>query len=215
MRSLTEEDKERIQRLVSDLPRVWRDPRTSARDRKRMLRLLIEDITLARDTMIRIRIRWKGGATTSLNRPLPQNAADLYRTPGLIVEQVRALATQGTDRWIAEKLNARGQRSGTGKPFTPRSIKAIRATYGIESFHAHLRKSGWLSEAEMAKQLGVHPTTAHRFAREGMLRALRANDKGELLFEPITGPAPKTHPGKRFKDRPRPYQSIMNISNGV
>lgn len=215
MRSLMEEDKERIQTLVSDLPRVWRDSRTSARDRKRMLRLLIEDITLARDTMIRIRIRWKGGATTSLNRPLPQNAADLYRTPASIVEQVRALATQETDCRIAEKLNARGQRSGKGKPFSPRSVKAIRATYGIESFYAHLRKSGWLSEAEMAKQLGVHPTTAHRFAHEGMLRALRANDKGELLFDPITGPAPKTHPGKRFKDRPRPYQSIMDISNGV
>ena len=165
--------------------------------------------------MIRIRIRWKGGATTSLNRPLPQNAAALFRTPTSIVEQIRALATQETDCRIAEKLNARELRSGKEEPFTPRIVKAIRATYGIESFHTHLRRSGWLSEAEMAKQLGVHPSTAHRFAHEGMLRALRVNDKGELLFEPITGPAPKTHPGKRFKDRPRPYQSIMDMANGV
>jgi DNA invertase Pin-like site-specific DNA recombinase len=215
IRSLTAEDKERIQTLASDLPRVWRDPRTSARDRKRMLRLLIEDVTLARDTMIRIRIRWKGGATTSLDRPLPQHAGDLFRTPAAIVEQVRALATQETDLRIAEKLNARELRSGRGKPLTRQKVWLIRTTYGIESFGEHLRKVGWLREIEMAKQLGVHPTTARRFAREGILRALRANDRGELLFEPITGPSPKTHPGKRFKDRPRPYRSMTDMANGV
>jgi len=212
---LMAEDKERIQALVSDLPRVWKDPRTSARDRKRMLRLLIEDVTLVRDKMIQIQIQWKGGATTSLQRPLPRHAADLFRTPASIVEHVRALAVQETDLRIAQKLNARDLRSGRGKPFTPSSVKAIRSTYGIESFREHLRKAGWLSEMEMAKQLAVHPQTARRFAREGIVRALRANDKGELLFEPITGPAPKAQPGKRFKDRPRPYQSIPNMPNGV
>jgi len=214
-RDLTADDKERIQALASDLPRVWKDPRTSARDRKRMLRLLIEDVTLVRDKMIQIQIRWKGGATTFLERPLPKHAADLFRTPATIVEQVRTLAAQETDRQIVQKLNARELRSGRGKPFTPRSVKAIRASYGIESFHEHLRKAGWLSEAEMAKQLAVHPTTARRFAHEGILRALRANDKGELLFEPIAGPAPKVQPGKRFKDRPRLFQSIPNMTNGV
>jgi DNA invertase Pin-like site-specific DNA recombinase len=215
VRSVTAEDKERIQTLASDLPRVWTDPRTSARDRKRMLRLLIEDVTLARDTMIRIWIRWKGGATTSLDRPLPPNAADLYRTPASIVEQVRALATQETDFRIAEKLNARELRSGRGKLFTRQKVWLVRTTYGIESFGERLRKAGWLRETEMAKRLGVHPKTARRFAREGMLRALRANDKGELLFEPITGLAPKAQRGKRFKDRPRPYQSIPYMPNGV
>jgi len=214
-RDLTADDKERIQALASDLPRVWKDPRTSARDRKRLLRLLIEDVTLVRDKMIQIKIRWKGGATTSLERPLPKNAADLFRTPPAIVEQIRTLATQETDRQIAQKLNAQDLRSGRGKAFTPRSVKAIRSTYGIESFHAHLRKAGWLSEVEMAKQLAVHPTTAHRFAREGILRALRANDKGELLFAPIAGPVPKAQPGKRLKNRPRHYQSIPNMTNGV
>jgi len=213
--ALTADDKERIQALASDSPRVWNDPRTSARDRKRMLRLLIEDVTLVRDTMIQIQIRWKGGATTSLKRPLPQSAPDLFRTPAAIVEQVRTLATQETDRQIAQKLNARDLRSGRGKAFTPSRVKAIRSTYGIESFHAHLRKAGWLTEAEMAEQLAVHPTTAHRFAHEGILHALRANDKGELLYKPIAGPLPKTQPGKRFKDRPRHYQSIPNMRNGV
>ena len=58
---LSGHDRERIQALVADLPRVWHDPRTPARERKRMLRLLIEDVTLLRERTIQLHIRWKGG----------------------------------------------------------------------------------------------------------------------------------------------------------
>ena len=83
--------RERIHALVSDLPRVWNDPCTPARERKRILRLLIEDVTLVRDRQIHLHIRWKGGATTSLDHPLPLSAPDLRRTSATVVEMVRAL----------------------------------------------------------------------------------------------------------------------------
>jgi acetyl-CoA C-acetyltransferase/acetyl-CoA acyltransferase len=35
--------------LATDFPRLWRDPRTQMKDKKRMLRLLIEDVTLTKD----------------------------------------------------------------------------------------------------------------------------------------------------------------------
>jgi hypothetical protein len=64
---LSTDTQERIGALASDFPRVWKDSRTSALDRKRMLRLLIDDVTLARnEELIHVHIRWKGGATTSL-----------------------------------------------------------------------------------------------------------------------------------------------------
>src|SRR5215472_15542028 len=77
-------DRERIQSLVADLPRVWPNPRTPARERKRILRLLIEDVTLLRDHAVQLHMRWKGGATTSLERPIPRGAPDLRRTPAAI-----------------------------------------------------------------------------------------------------------------------------------
>ena len=98
--------------LVSDLPRVWHNPRTPARDRKRMLRLLVEDVTLLRDDVIRLSIRWRGGATRQLECPLPLSAPDLRRTPAAVVEQVRALATEQTDAQVAETLNRRWLRTG-------------------------------------------------------------------------------------------------------
>lgn len=212
---LTEEDRDLIQALTSDLPRVWNDPPTSARDRKRMLRLLIEDVTLVKNHKIQIHIRWKAGATTSLERPLPLSAPDLVRTPAEIVELIRALATEKTDAQIARVLNARYLRTGRKHSFTRLIVRYIRSRYGISSYAQHLRNQGWLTVPEIAAQMKVHTSTAKRFAREGVVSAARANDSGLLLFEPITGPLPKIQPGKRFRDRRRYPQLASKMCNEV
>ena len=213
---LSAQARESILALASDLPHVWKDPRTPARDRKRIIRLLIQDATLTRGRdAIQVAIRWKGGATTSIERPLPKGAPDLFRTPPDIVEQVRALATVQTDAEIACTLNSRWLRSGKGNSFNPSSIKRIRAWYGIDSLLENMRKAGWLTKAEVAAQLGVHPQTAKRFAITGVLKGMRVNDKGEILFEPITGPLPKAHRGKRFKDRRRYPECVSKVRNEV
>jgi DNA invertase Pin-like site-specific DNA recombinase len=213
--ALTDEDRDRVHALASDLQRVWNDPRTPARDRKRMLRLLIEDVTLVKNHEIHIHIRWKAGATTSMERPLPLSAPDLVRTPADIVELVRVLATEQTDAQIARTLNARSLRTGRKHSFTRLIVRHIRNAYDIPSYVQHLRSNGWLTVPEVAAQMGVHSSTAKRFAVEGVLRAVRANDTGLLLFEPVVGPLPQARPGKRFRDRRRYPQLASNMSNEV
>ncbi len=213
--ALTEEDRDRIHALASDLPRVWNDPRTPARDRKRMLRLLIEDVTLVKNHKIQIHIRWKAGATTSLERPLPLSAPDLVRTPAEIVELIRALATEQTDAQIARTLNARWLRTGRKHSFTRLIVRHIRSKYGISSYVQHLRNQGWLTVPEMAVQMKVHSSTAKRFAREGVLRAVRADDSGLMLFEPTDGLLPRAQPGKRLRDRRRYPQLAFKTPNEV
>ena len=200
---LSAQDREQILALTSDLPRVWKDPRTPARDRKRMLRLLVEDVTLIREhQVIRIGIRWKGGATTTLERPVPPAAGDRFRTPADIVEQVRALATEQTDKEIARTLNGRWLRSGRDNKFTRLTIKGIRRAYRIESLYEYWRKKGWLTAKEAAAHLGIHYQTAKRYAIAGVLEARRVNDRDEILFA-STPASLKTQLGKRLKDRRR------------
>lgn len=206
---ITAEEKDRIYGLAVNLPKVWYDSRTPMREKKRLLRLLIQDVTLTRTHMILIQIRWKGGATTSLDQPLPKRADELYRTPQAVVELTRALATEKTDQQIAQALNNRSLRSGYNKSFTSKIVKRIRTDYHIESLVEHLRNTGWLTVPEIVQQLNIHHQTAKRFAKEGVLRAIRSDDRGLLLFEPITGPLPKIHPGKRFKDR-RQYPKLSS-----
>ena len=212
---VTAEMKERVAALVADLPRVWHDPRTPARDRKRMLRLLVEDVTLLRDDVIRLSIRWRGGATREVKCPLPLGAPDLRRTPAAVVEQVRALATEQTDAQIAETLNGRWLRTGTGLPFGRLRVRTLCEAYDIESYAEHLARDGWLTAPQMAEQLDVHPATAKRFAHEGVLRAVRADDRGTILFKQPTGPLPFAHPGKRLRDRQHHPKLASHVREGA
>jgi DNA invertase Pin-like site-specific DNA recombinase len=214
-RALSANDRARIHGLAGDLPRVWHDPRTAMRERKRILRLLMEDVTLLRDRAIQIAIRWKGGATTTVERAVPLDAPSLRRTPTAIVEMIRALATEQTDREIADTLNRRWLRSGTGQPFSRLVVRHIRNAYGIQGLTEHLRKAGWLTAAEIATLLRLHSSTAKCWAREGILHAVRADDKGFLLFEPPTGPLPSPQQGKRFRDRRRYPQCAPHVRKEV
>ena len=213
--AITPEMKERVAALVTDLPRVWHDPRTPARDRKRMLRLLIDDVTLLRDDVIRVSIRWRGGATREIQCPLPLGAPDLRRTPAAVVELVRALATEQTDAQIAETLNGRWLRTGTGLPFSRLRVRMLREAYNIQSYAEHLIGARWLTVPQMAELLDVHPDTAKRFAHEGVLRAVRADDKGTILFEAPTGPLPVAHPGKRLHDRRQHPKLASHVREGA
>ena len=195
--------RERIQSLVSDLPRVWNDACTPARERKRILRLLIEDVTLVRDQVIHLHLRWKGGATISLELPLPLGAPDLHRTSATVVELIRALAGTQTDSQIAATLNGRWLRTGTGRRFTGLAVWRIRHAYQIPSLAQHKREAGWRNAAEISARLRIHPCTLKRHAREGVLNAQRVNDKGEILFAPFDGQPPEPQQGKPLRDRRR------------
>jgi hypothetical protein len=72
--SLTDEHKARIRALASDFPRLWSDPNTPARERKRVARLLIEDVTIMKTDEIHLHVRFRGGKTTSLAVPIPLNS---------------------------------------------------------------------------------------------------------------------------------------------
>src|SRR5205823_14428301 len=83
-RVATPEQKAKVLALAQDLPRVWHAPTTQAKDRKRMLRLLLKDITVEKLSplqQLQVHIRWQGGASTSLSVPLPTKIADRVRYP--------------------------------------------------------------------------------------------------------------------------------------
>jgi hypothetical protein len=88
-------EKRQILQLASDFPRLWTASTTAARDRKRMLRLLIRDITVAKGPepkLLRLHIRWQGGTTETVELHLAPNRAEAVRYHDTFVTQIRALA---------------------------------------------------------------------------------------------------------------------------
>jgi hypothetical protein len=62
---------ERIASLIGDFPRLWQDPQTPDREKKRMVRLMLEDVTLLKREEVIVNVRFKGGAAKSFTLPLP------------------------------------------------------------------------------------------------------------------------------------------------
>ena len=186
-RSLDEEQRARILALATDFPRLWNDPRTPDRERKRMARLLIEDVTLLKADQATLQIRFKGGATRTLTAPLPKPGRP---TPSEVVTMIDHLLDGHTDGEIATLLNQRGMRPGRGQRFHRLVVAKIRNAYGLKDRYARLRDRGLLDRHEIARELDLHPSTVNAWRRAGLLTAYHYNDKGECLFDPPGTDAP-------------------------
>ncbi|MEW6547228.1 MAG: recombinase family protein [Bacillota bacterium] len=185
-----EEERGRILALATDFPRLWRDPRTSDRDRKRMVRLIIEDVTLLKKENITAHVRFKGGASRTLTLPLPPSAWQLYQTDPAVVAEIDRLLDDYTDGEAALILNERGLRSGHGNRFDRLMVRKVRLAYGLKDTYSRLRDRGLLTLKEMAAALGVSSSTVKAWRRHGLLRAHAYNDKDQYLYEPPGEDAP-------------------------
>ncbi|HTX54926.1 MAG TPA: recombinase family protein, partial [Candidatus Baltobacteraceae bacterium] len=106
---LTDAQRARIGQLVTDLPAIWNDPNTPARERKRIARLLLTDVTVHRDhTTLTAHVRFPAGQHTTLSIPAPKPVGEQRKTPAKVVAAVNELLDQHTSGEIADILNQRG-----------------------------------------------------------------------------------------------------------
>ena len=189
--ALNEQHKARIRALAVDFPTLWSDPATPQRERKRMARLLVEDVTINKTDQIHLHVRFRGGQTTSLAIPIPPTAWQARQTSADTLALMNGLLDTNTDAQTAEALNAAGHSSGTGQPFTSSIVRHLRQVSGLPSHLERLRSRGLLTIAELAELLGVHPSTIKAWHRAGLLISHKANDRNIRLFEPPTPGDPK------------------------
>jgi DNA invertase Pin-like site-specific DNA recombinase len=150
---ITDEQKARIRALASDFPKLWQDPKTPDRERKRMARLLLEDVTLRRDETVCVQLRFRGGARQELHLPLPKAAWELKKTKPEIVAEIDQLMDHHTEGEIAQLLNERGWHSSAGNPFTLRMIHRLRHAYRLKTRRARLQADPKSSPKESKARL--------------------------------------------------------------
>lgn len=182
---LDEQQRAAILALSTDFPRLWRDPHTPDRERKRMVRLLLADVTVCKDEQIIAHVRFAGGATRTLLVPLGWSADEVRRTDPAIIAQIDHLLDHYTDGTVATLLNEQGLRSFEGKAFDGPRIAGLRHRYRLRDRFGRLRAAGMLTRRELATALGISPATVHEWRRVGLLRAHPYNDRGACLYEPL------------------------------
>jgi hypothetical protein len=201
---LTDTQKARISQLVTDLPGIWNDPATPMRERKRIARLLLTDVTVTRTSdTITAHARLAGGQHRTLTLPVPEPAWKIRQAKATTIAEIDTLLNHHTIAEIAAILRTRGLTSGEGQPLNPTMVERIIRTYQLPSRRQRLLNAGLIPLAQMAEQLSVSTGTVKIWYHAGIVSGQRYNDKGEVLYHPPGPNPPARHQGRRH-DTVRP-----------
>lgn len=176
-------DLDHLRAVAKTFPSVWRDRKTAARDRKRMVRLVIEDATILKGEQITIHIRFRGGATTTVTVPRPLTYFEERRTQSQLVSEIDELLAEHHDAEVAKILVDRDRKPGGGGTFDAARVAFIRTTYNLKSFRERLLESGYVSLDELATRFDVTRGAIKRWRERGLLRGRRINEKDEYVYE--------------------------------
>ncbi len=184
-RPLTDEQQARIRGLAVDLPALWADPATPMRERKRLIRLLVTDVTLIRgDEQITAHVRLSGGQQHTLAVPRPLRAWEAHTTRPSTIALIDQLLDEHTYDQTVEILNEQELTGGWDHPFTVTSLTQLCRNRGIPSHRQRLRSHGMLTLNEIAAQLGVSTQTIKVWQRRGDITGRRIDARREHLYHP-------------------------------
>ena len=173
-RTLSEEEKKKILSLGSDLHKVWTAPTTTDRDRKELLRSLLEEVIVTVDRIERLAhltVRWRGGTLTELDLSLPRMKPRGLHTDEDTISLLRRLAVHYPDDVIAGILNRQGRHTASGERFTALHVGSLRRYRNIPRYEPPAEPpTGQVVPIRQAAQiLGVNTSTIHRWLSDGFI----------------------------------------------
>jgi DNA invertase Pin-like site-specific DNA recombinase len=183
-----EPSREQLEALACNLPKLWAADSTAERDRKRLLRTMIADVTLTSkpdSRELQVGIRWRSGASERHTVERPKTRQEVIRTPAEAIELTRRLAPDHTNAQIAEQLNAADLRTGTGGPFGADHVQWIRWRHKIPYPSTHAR-DGELTVSQVAARFGISDGTVYAWITTGKLAARRG--PANRLYIPFPPP---------------------------
>ena len=188
---LTETDRVMIRALAEDVPALWHAETTTMAERKRLLRCLIQDVTL--DAVTKpgfsvIRIRWHTGTTTVLQVERPKAGCQTARE---VMARIRELAQHHTDDQIAAILNADEIPTATNKTWTQRRVESVRKKFKITTACPYYTKAegprgdGLIAAPEAAAWLGISSSMVYYWFRRGLITGVQ-RQRGSAVWVRLT-----------------------------
>jgi len=204
--------RDQLESLAAEFPRLWAAPTTSDKERKRLLRTLVGDVTLISEPggdKLRIGIRWRSGAPEELLTQRPRSAWQVRRTPQDAIELARRLGPERTNAELAADLNRANLKTGTGSRFDAAAVSWMRYAYRIDP--PRLLAPGEMSVKEVAARLSVAPNVVYYWISQGQLAARRL--AGGWLCVPFS-PEVEQAVRQRIANSNRMKLRIQNIAVG-
>jgi DNA invertase Pin-like site-specific DNA recombinase len=173
---LSPQERAAILALGDDLGAVWDAPTTTDKDRKQLLRTLLDEvnITVHRDDPgphAALVLRWKGGAISELTVPLRRRQPKI-RTSEDTISLIRRLAVHYPDAQIAGILNRQHRTTARGLSFTANRVASLRTHWHIPCHQPSSDTPGegdLLNVTQAARELGIAPSTLLRWLNDGFV----------------------------------------------
>lgn len=211
--------RDKLVAMIADFRRLWTDPSTPNRERKRMLEHIIEDATLVKlpaEGTTTVHLRFKGGRTHTITAVNRRSSSEQIKTAPSVVGLVDKLLEDHTYAEIANMLNAQGLRPGasarpgrTETRFTPKRVAYLTHAYGLRSRYDRLRDRGLLTKSEAAARLEIHEETLVRWAQHGLVVRHAYNAHAYLYEEPRPNLVKHSSRWDRLTDRKRKATSAI------
>jgi DNA invertase Pin-like site-specific DNA recombinase len=173
--SATPEQREKVIALTEEFPRLWNAPTTSAKDKKRILRLVIKDVTVEKireKKQVLLHICWQGGVCETLSVEI---STDHLKYSDKFVNRVKQLAKEHSDVQIAAILSKEGQLSCRGKSLSSSMIKWIRYKYKIPL--QQKKNNNEFTVRELAEKLNVSTHVVYYWIERGIIKTRRVNGR--------------------------------------
>ena len=211
-------DRAALLQLAEDLPGVWHDPEADIRLKKRIVRILVEEILVDVDdeaARIRMVVRWAGGQHTQLAVRKRRTGQHRHMTDRKVVEIVRELSAILPDGQIARVLNRLGLKTGRNNSWIASRVTSLRSYHEIPVHDPETRKrDGLLNLKEAAASLGVSPTGGWQAAAQGdpprgarSCRTLHGRSGPQIsVLPPFRSTSEAYTPGERLRKLPIPIR---------
>ena len=175
---LTEQERETIGRLATDLPELWSASTTTPADQKQILRLLIDHIVVTANPgseHVGVTVCWSGGHETATRMQRPVGKLSSLDHHEELLTELRRLRRDGyTAADIAQRLNDQGWVTPTQRnPFNERLVRAMVYRYGPAPKGPKRPPSDDPNEwslADLACRLGMPAPTLYGWLRRGLLK---------------------------------------------
>jgi DNA invertase Pin-like site-specific DNA recombinase len=179
---LSAAEREQIQALAQDLPALWQAPGTTAADRQRVVRLLVEEVVATvqgQSERVDVKIRWAGGQMTGHEVVRPVKCYEQLAEYDRLCKRIDELREGGSTLVeVAERLNQEGFRPPKrSQTFNKAIVGLILKRRGSSRRQARaVAESGLLGEHEwllsdLAGKLDMPAVTLHRWVRVGWVHA--------------------------------------------
>jgi len=170
----SDDECDEIARLAESIPQIWNAPSSSHKEKKRIIRILMEDVTVMAEPGIpefTLGLRYRSGRIETLALTKPRKRGDEVRHSDDTIDMVRTLSASMNDAQIADRMNELGMRTRIGREFTEDSIQWIRYRHKIPSFLQNNRKG--LSVKETAELLGISTGKVYYHISNGVIPAVK------------------------------------------